>query len=129
MKLLFNSMVSTPGAKCMIGNLKDFYLGMPMPTANYALIGIPVAILPQEIIDHYNLTPLIHEGHVEICHGMYRLPQAGKLANVQLQQFLAPHGYHPCPFTPRLWTHGPHMTSSSPWLLMALPSSTPTLMT
>jgi len=36
---------------------------------------------------------------------MYGLPQAGKLANIQLQHFLAPHGYHPCPFTPGLWTH------------------------
>jgi len=32
-------------------------------------------------------------------------PQAGKLANVQLQHFLEPHGYHPCPITPGLWTH------------------------
>jgi len=36
---------------------------------------------------------------------MYGLPQVGKLANDQLQQFLLPHGYHPCPFTPGLWQH------------------------
>ena len=39
---------------------------------------------------------------------MYRLPQAGKLANVQLQRFLEPHGYHPCPITLGLWTHTTH---------------------
>jgi len=106
-KLLFNSVVSTPGARCMIGDLKDFYLGTPMPTSDYAYMRIPITVLPQAIIDHYNLTPLIYKGHVyvEIRRGMYGLPQAGKLANVQLQQFLAPHGYHPCPFTPGLWTH------------------------
>jgi len=68
---------------------------------------IPVAVLPTEILDHYNLCPLIHKGHeyVKILCGIYGLPQAGKLANIQLQTFLAPHGYHPCPITPGLWTH------------------------
>ncbi len=36
---------------------------------------------------------------------MYGLLQAGKLANVQLQTFLAPHGYQPCPITLGLWMH------------------------
>jgi len=68
---------------------------------------ILVAVLPDEILDHYNLHLLIHKGHiyVEIQHGMYGLLQASKLANIQLQNFLAPHGDHPCPITPGLWTH------------------------
>jgi len=99
--------VSTPNAKCMMGDLKDFYLGTPMPAKDYAYMRIPVAVLPDAIIEHYQLCPLIHKGHVyvEIRRGMYGLPQAGKLANVQLQNFLEPHGYHPCPITPGLWTH------------------------
>jgi len=36
---------------------------------------------------------------------MYGLPQAGKLSNDQLQAFLAPHGYWPCPITLGLWAH------------------------
>jgi len=36
---------------------------------------------------------------------MYGLPQARKISNDQLQQFLLPHGYHPCLFTPGLWQH------------------------
>jgi hypothetical protein len=36
---------------------------------------------------------------------MYGLPQAGRLANDQLIKLLAPHGYHPTPLTPGLWTH------------------------
>jgi len=39
---------------------------------------------------------------------MHELPQACKLANIQLQAFLAPHGYHPCPITLGLWTHMSH---------------------
>jgi hypothetical protein len=34
---------------------------------------------------------------------MYGLPQAGRLANLQLQKFFEPHGYVPCPITPGLW--------------------------
>ena len=34
---------------------------------------------------------------------MYGLPQAGKLANDQLAQFLLPHNFLPCPVTPGLW--------------------------
>ncbi len=105
-KLLFNSVVSTP----MMGNLKDFYLGTPMLAKDYAYMHIPVAILPDKIIEHYNLCPLIHKGHiyVKICQGMYGLPQAGKLANIHLQNLLEPHGYHPCPITPGLWMHTTH---------------------
>jgi len=65
-KLLFNSVVLTPGVRCMIGDLKDFYLGTPMPTSDYAYMHIPMAILPQAIIDHYNLTLLIYKGHIYI---------------------------------------------------------------
>jgi len=71
----------------MMGDLKDFYLGTPMLPKNYVYMCTPITILLAKILDHYNLHPLIHKGHVhaEICHGMYGLPQAGKLANVQLQ--------------------------------------------
>ncbi len=65
-KLLFNSVVSTPNAKCMMGNLKDFYLGTPMPAKDYAYMHIPMAVLPDKIIDHYNPHPLIHKGYVYI---------------------------------------------------------------
>ncbi len=63
-KLLFNSVVSTPNAKCMMGNLKDFYLGTPMLAKHYAYMCISMAVLPNKIIEHYNLCPLVHKGHV-----------------------------------------------------------------
>jgi len=89
----------------MTGDLKDFYLGTPL--ARYEYMRIPVAMLPDEILDHYNLRPLIHNGHVyvEIQKGMYGLPQAGRIANERLQRFLEPHGYRPVPITPGLWKH------------------------
>ena len=94
----------------MMGDLKDFYLGTPMPPANYVYMCIPIAIIPPDIMTHYALHALVHHGHVyvEIHQGMYGLPQAGKITNDQLQQFLLPHGYQPCLFTPGLWQHTTH---------------------
>jgi hypothetical protein len=42
---------------------------------------------------------------MEICHGMYSLPQAGILANKLLKKCLACHGYFEVPHTPGLWKH------------------------
>jgi len=80
---------------------------IPQCPSDYAYMSIPIAIILPDILDHFAFHALVHHGHVyvEICQGMYGLPQAGKLANDQLQQFLLPHGYHPCPFTPGLWQH------------------------
>ena len=36
---------------------------------------------------------------------MYGLPQAGRLANDQLIQLMASHGYQPIAVTPGLWKH------------------------
>jgi len=106
-KLLFNSVLSVPNGRCMMGDLKDFYLGTPMQPTDYAYMRIPVSAIPAEVMDHYQLHDLVHKGHiyVEIRKGMYGLPQAGRIANDHLQQLLLPHGYHPCPFTPGLWRH------------------------
>ena len=104
-KLLFNSVLSTPNAKFLGLDIKDFYLGTHM--THYEYMRIPIAMLPQAIIDQYALTPLIHNGfvYVEVRKGMYGLPQAGKLANDQLVAALAPYGYHPVAITPGLWRH------------------------
>ena len=91
----------------MVGDFKDFYLGTPMQPWDYAYMQIPVGVIPPDVMEHYQLHTLVHNGHVyvEIQRGMYGLPQAGKLANTQLQIFLEPHSYHPCPITPGLWMH------------------------
>jgi hypothetical protein len=104
-KTLLNSVISTPGARFMTGDLKDFYLNTPMKTYEY--MRIPVTVIPDSIYEEYNLAPLVHHGHVyvEIRKGMYGLPQAGRIANDRLTAFLAPHGYAPVPITPGLWKH------------------------
>jgi len=52
---LFSSMVPTPSSKCMMGNLKDVYLGTPMLSKDYVYMCSPISIIPAEIMDHYNL--------------------------------------------------------------------------
>jgi hypothetical protein len=48
---------------------------------------IQTKLIPHEIIDQYNLLPLVSDGHVyiEVQKGMYGLPQAGILANNSLR--------------------------------------------
>jgi len=65
-KLLFNSIMSTPGGKCMMGDLKDFYLGVPMPSTDYAYMCIPISVIPVKIMFNYNLQGLVHNGHVYV---------------------------------------------------------------
>jgi hypothetical protein len=68
---------------------------------------IPVKLIPQEIIDDYNLKPKVNDGfvYVEINKGMYGLPQAGLLANKLLAHRLAKYGYYQAIHTPGLWKH------------------------
>jgi len=42
-KLLFNSVVLTLGSKSMMDDLKDFYLGTPMPPKDYAYMCISIS--------------------------------------------------------------------------------------
>ena len=104
-KILVNSTLSTPGAKWLGLDVKNYYLGTPMD--NYEYMFIPLNQIPQEIIDHYNLHNIVHKGkvYVEIRRGMYGLPQAGILAETQLIHFLGKYGYSPVTHTPGLWRH------------------------
>ena len=104
-KLVINSTISTKGAKYMCLDIHNFYLGTPME--RYEYMKMPLALIPQEIIDEYDLNKLVHNGHIyiEIRRGMYGLPQAGILANQLLTKRLEPKGYYQCRHTPGLWRH------------------------
>jgi hypothetical protein len=68
---------------------------------------IPTKLIPHQIIEQYNLLPLVSDGHVyiEVQKGMHGLSQTGILANQLLARRLAIHGYHQTKFTPGLWRH------------------------
>jgi hypothetical protein len=104
-KILFNSVLSTPDAKFMSIDIKNFYLNTPMKSFEY--MRIPVSHIPDDIMTDYDLHDKVHNGavYVEIRKGMYGLPQAGRIANDRLVQHLAKHGYHQAKHTHGLFTH------------------------
>ena len=89
----------------MCADLKIFYLGTPME--RHECMQLPLAIIPEEVIQQYRLKDIAYNDkvYIRIEKGMYGLPQAGILANKLLTERLALKGYHPCPNTPGLWKH------------------------
>ena len=105
-KILFNSIISTEGARFMTGDIKNFYLNTPLKRKEY--VRLRLSDVPQEIIDEYKLqekaTP---DGmvYIAVSKGMYGLPQAGLLAQELLEERLAKHGYRQSKIIPGYWTH------------------------
>ena len=83
-KLLINSVISTPRARCCILDIKDFYLNNMLP--RYEFVRMELRLIPEEIKQQYNLLAIAHDGYayIQIEKGMYGLPQAGKIANEEL---------------------------------------------
>jgi hypothetical protein len=51
--MLINSTLSTKDAKMMMTDIKNYYLGTPLPTHEY--MRLPISILPDEIIKKYHI--------------------------------------------------------------------------
>ena len=104
-KIMWNSVISTRGARYMVADAGNFYLATPMERKEY--LRIAVELIPQEFMDEYNLHIKVKNGYVycEIVRGMYGLPQAGILANQLLKKRLKVHDYFEAPHTPGLFTH------------------------
>jgi hypothetical protein len=104
-KILINNTLSTKDAAMMMMDIKNYYLGTPLPQFEYRKMLL--SRFPEEIIQKYNLNALAVDGwvYIEIRKGMYGLKQAGFLANQLLQTRLAPFGYYPARHTPGLWLH------------------------
>ncbi len=85
-KLLLNSIISTPNAKFMTMDIKDFYLNTPI--ARYEYMQLRLADMPEDVIAHYKLNNIATpEGYIycEIQKGMYGLPQAKIIAQQLLK--------------------------------------------
>jgi hypothetical protein len=104
-KILWNSTISTDGARYMTADVKNFYLCTPME--RYQYMKIKAALIPTEFMDSYHLHDKVYKGFIwmEIRRTMYGLPEAGVLSNQLLRKRLATHGYFELPHTPGLWKH------------------------
>jgi hypothetical protein len=105
LKLHWNSVLGTPGAKYMYLDIKNFYLLAPLD--RYKYMRIPFTLSPPWIVEQYGLANKIYNGHIylEMRRVVWGLPQAGILANKLLKKRLAPHRYYECKQTPGLWKH------------------------
>jgi hypothetical protein len=105
-KWMLNSVISTPNAKFMTINIKDFYLMMPME--QYEYFHMKLELFPPDIIEEYRLRNKVDaDGNVfcEVRQGMYGLPQAGIIAHDLLTKRLNKAGYHQSKITPEYWQH------------------------
>jgi hypothetical protein len=105
-KFLFNSVISTHGARFMTMDIANFYLMTPLKRPEF--VKIKLRDIPEEIIVEYKLRDLATaDGNVYIkgTKGMYGLPHAGLLANEQLETRLNKHGYWHSKLVPGLWKH------------------------
>ena len=68
---------------------------------------ISIILIPQEVIDEYNLMDNQINGFLYVCmeKGMYGLVQAGIIAHTALKEHLRPFEYEPVPIIPGLWRH------------------------
>eukprot|EP00804_Cyclotella_cryptica_P015782 CCRYP_013415-RA/>CCRYP_013415-RA protein AED:0.54 eAED:0.33 QI:0/0/0/0.5/0/0.5/2/0/358 len=75
-KILWNSTLSTEGARYMTADVKNFYLCTPME--RYQYMKMKASLIPDEFIQAYNLQEKIYKGFVwlEIRRTMYGLPEA-----------------------------------------------------
>ena len=105
-KMLFNSVVSTAGARCMTMDISNFYLMTPLKRPEY--VRIKMSDIPNEIINEYNLRDKVTKNgniYIMAIRGMYGLPQSGLLANELLEKRLNKHGYFQSKLVPGLWKH------------------------
>ena len=86
----------------MDADVANFYYWTSLEIYEYAQM--PLKLIPQEIVDEYNLPDLAVNGivYIEIRKGIPGLRQAGKISNNRLTTHLSRHGYHPVPRTPSL---------------------------
>jgi len=63
-KILWNSVISTTGARYMCIDIKNFYLGTPLDHFGYTRI--PIALFPQLTIDEYNLNTHKKDGFIYV---------------------------------------------------------------
>ena len=90
-KCIFNSVISTPGEKCLTADIQHFYLNNILPDPEF--MRLLIAIIPQDFIDLYNLTSLVDDQgwvYFRIDKGMYGLKQASIIDNKALVKHMAP---------------------------------------
>lgn len=104
-KIHLNSVISTLDTQYCTIDIKYFFYGTPMKDFEYG--HLPLNLLPDEIIQQYNLLDIAQNDKVyfEIRKRIPGLKQAGIIAHERLSKYLNKFGYKECQYTPSLWKH------------------------
>lgn len=106
-KLFINSVISTPNAKFMDLDLKDFYICHDKEDYDFMLV--PYSLFPQDIIDQYYIKSKVDDRGLVLAEvhkaSMYGHPEAGRISYDALVQHLAKADYFPAAHTPGLFKH------------------------
>ena len=89
-KILLNSVLSTKNAKFMAIDISNFFIQTDLE--DYQYIRFHIDMIPQEIIDEYNLMDIVEKDgwcYAEIRKALYGLKEASYLSNVELKRILA----------------------------------------
>ena len=107
-KLLINSIISTPGAKVLGLDLKDFYLNTPMNRPEFIRMKLDDFQDPEDVIVRCNLRDKVDQKGfvmVRVEKGMGGLSCAGILAQNLLAERLEYHEHWQSDKTPHFWKH------------------------
>jgi hypothetical protein len=106
LKLLINSVISTPGARFFMIDIKNFFLCTPMK--RYKYMQFKLSDMLDDIFAYYHLCHIATPNWYVYCNirqGMYGLPQVGIIAQELMVKRLNEHGYTQSETKPGLWTH------------------------
>lgn len=104
-KMHWNSVLSTPGARYCTADISNMYLCSDLPESEY--VRFKYDMIPPNIIKHYNLDTLVENGFVyaKINKAWYGLKQSGRIAHDDLVSHLKESGYVKAPRTEGLFVH------------------------
>ena len=107
---MWNSVISTPGAKYACVDVNNFYIMTPLDRFEY--MQMQIYLIPQELIDLYNFGEKVKYDskgvgyvYMEIIKTMYVLLKAGIISNKLLKERLTEYGYNKVAHTPGLYKH------------------------
>ena len=88
-----------------MADVKNFYLNKIM--AKHEYYNISINLIPQEIVDKYNLMDKQINGFlcVKVDKRMYELVKAGIIEHTVLKEHIRPLVYDPASITPGFWCH------------------------
>ena len=105
-KIHQNSVLSTPGAFYTTADAGNMYLASKLKHVQY--MQFKITQTPKSIQDKYKLAPLVDPSdyvYVRIKGALYGLKESGRIANEDITDHLARHGYQESKVTPGLFKH------------------------